>query len=133
MKSLKFSGNQLEASLPQSLVHCRKLEVLDFGNNKIDSTFPSWLGTFLELRVLILRSNSFHGAIGNPKTKFMFPNLRIIDLSHNEFHGILTTKFFKYLKAIIKANVGKGKLNYMGNKYYKYSVTVVMKGFLLKW
>nr|XP_023889674.1 probable leucine-rich repeat receptor-like protein kinase At1g35710 [Quercus suber] len=107
LKSLKFNGNQLEGSLPQSLVHCRKLEVLDFGNNKINSTFPSWPRTLPELRVLILRSNSFHGAIGNPKTKFTFPNLRIIDFSHNEFHGVLPTNFFKYLKAIIKVNAGK--------------------------
>ena len=129
LKSLKFNGNQLEGSLPQSLVHCRKLEVLDFGNNNINSTFPSWLGTLPELQVFILRSNSFHGTIGNPKTKFMFPNLRIIDLFHNEFHGILPTNFFKYLKAMIKANADKVKLNYMGNMYYQDSVTVVIKGF----
>ena len=125
LKSRKFNGNQLEGSLPQSLVHCRKLEVLDFGNNKINITFPSWLGTLPELRVLILRSNNFHGAIGNPKTKFMW----IIDLSHNEFHGILPTNFFKYLKVMMKANADKGQLKYMGNEYYQDSMTVVMKGF----
>ncbi|KAL0009614.1 hypothetical protein SO802_011116 [Lithocarpus litseifolius] len=107
LKSLKLNGNQLEGSLPQSLVHCRKLEVLDLGNNKINSTFPIWLETLPELRVLILRSNNFHSALGNPKTKFPFPNLRIIDLSHNEFRGLLPTKFFKYLKAMMNANTDK--------------------------
>ncbi|KAL0009130.1 hypothetical protein SO802_010632 [Lithocarpus litseifolius] len=113
LRSLKLNGNQLEGSLPQSLVHCRKLEVLDFGNNKINSTFPCWLETLPELWVLILRSNNFHGTLGNPKTKFPFPNLRIIDLSHNEFHGHLPTNLFKYLKAVMNASANKGELKYI--------------------
>ncbi|KAL4598212.1 hypothetical protein ACB092_11G044400 [Castanea dentata] len=128
LRSLQLNGNQLEGALPQSLVHCRNLEALDFGNNKINGTFPCWLETLLELRVLILRSNNFHGAIGNPKTKFSFPNLRIIDLSHNEFHGLLPTKFFMYLNAMMNANADKGELKYMGDSYYQDSVTLVMKG-----
>ncbi|XP_075644628.1 receptor-like protein Cf-9 isoform X2 [Castanea sativa] len=128
LRSLKLNGNQLEGALPQLLVHCRNLEALDFGNNKINGTFPCWLETLLELRVLILRSNNFHGVIGNPKTKFPFPNLRIIDLSHNEFHGLLPTKFFMYLKAMMNANADKGELKYMGDRYYQDSVTLVMKG-----
>ncbi|KAK4594269.1 hypothetical protein RGQ29_018092 [Quercus rubra] len=132
LRSLKLNGNQFEGSLPQSLVCCRKLEVLDFGNNKINSTFPRWLETLPELRVLILRSNYFHGALGNPKTKFPFPNLRIIDLSQNEFHGHLPTNLFKYLKAMMNASVNKGKLIYMGDNYYQDSVTVAMKGFVIE-
>ncbi|XP_050279164.1 receptor-like protein 9DC3 isoform X1 [Quercus robur] len=128
LRSLKLNGNQLEGALPQSLVHCRKLEVLDFGNNKISGTFPCWLESLSELCVLVLRSNNFHGAIGNPKTKFPFPNLRIIDLSHNKFHGLLPTKFFMYLKAMMNVSVDKGELKYMGDYYYQDSVTVVMKG-----
>ncbi|KAM4080573.1 hypothetical protein ACJW30_11G027600 [Castanea mollissima] len=131
LRSLKLNGNQLEGSLAQSLVHCRRLEVLDFGNNKVNSTFPRWLETLPELRVLILRSNNFHGALGNPKTKFPFPNLRIIDLSHNEFHGHLPTNLFKYLKAMMNASANKGELKYMGDNYYQDSVTVVMKGFFI--
>ncbi|KAK4593993.1 hypothetical protein RGQ29_017889 [Quercus rubra] len=132
LRSLKLNGNQLEGLLPQSLVHCRNLEVLDFGNNKINSTFPRWLETLPELRVLILRSNKFHGALGNPKTKFPFPNLRIIDLSHNEFHGCLPTNLFKYLKAMMNASADKGELKYMGDYYYQDSVTIVMKGFFFE-
>ncbi|KAK4549588.1 hypothetical protein RGQ29_032750 [Quercus rubra] len=129
LKSLKLNGNKLEGSLPQSLVHCRKLEVLDFGNNKINSTFPHWLETLPELRVLILRSNNFHGTLGNPKTKFPFPNLRIIDLSHNEFYGHLPTNLFNYLKAMMmNVSANKGELKYMGDNYYQDSVIVVMKG-----
>ena len=84
LRSLNLNDNQLEGSLPRSLINCRRLEVLDLGN-KISGTFPHWLESLPELRVLVLRSNKFHGAIASPKTKFSFPNLRIIDLSHNEF------------------------------------------------
>ncbi|KAL4598279.1 hypothetical protein ACB092_11G049900, partial [Castanea dentata] len=132
LRSLKLNGNQLEGSLPQSLVHCKKLEVLDFGNNKINGTFPLWLENLPKLQVLILRSNNFHGAIGNPKYKFLFPSLRIIDLSHNEFHGLMPTNFFKYLKAMKNSNADKGGLKYMGDDYYQDSVTVVLKGFFIE-
>ena len=40
VKNLDFNGNQLEGLLPRSLIICRKLEVLDLGNNKINDTFP---------------------------------------------------------------------------------------------
>ncbi|XP_030945709.1 receptor-like protein Cf-9 homolog [Quercus lobata] len=49
LRSLKLNGNQFEGSLPQSLVRCRNLEVLDFGYNKINSTFPCWLETLPKL------------------------------------------------------------------------------------
>ena len=62
--------------------------MLDLGNNKINGTFPHWLGTLPNLRVLVLRANSFHGTIGYPMTKCTFTNLGIIDLSH-KFHGSL--------------------------------------------
>jgi hypothetical protein len=125
----KFSkGNNLRSLKPRSLVNCRKLEVLDLDNNKINGTFPRWLETLPELWVLVLRSNKFHGVIGIPKTKFPFPNLRIIDLSHNEFHGLLPTNFFKHLKAMMNANAYMGELKYMGDRYYQDSVMVAMKG-----
>lgn len=34
--TLVFNGNQLEGLLPKSLVNCKKMEVLDLGNNKIN-------------------------------------------------------------------------------------------------
>ena len=103
-RSLNLNGNQLEGPLPQSLVNCKHLEVLDLGNTKINNTFPHWLGTFPNLWVLVLRSNRFHGPIENPSTKVSFTNLRIIDLDHNEFHGLLPEKYFNYLNAMMNAN-----------------------------
>jgi Leucine-rich repeat (LRR) protein len=81
LRNLNLNGNQLEGPLPRSLVNCSDLQVLDLGNNRINGTFPYWLGSLPNLQVLVLRSNRFHGLIGNPTTKFPFPNLRILDLS----------------------------------------------------
>ncbi|XP_050278521.1 receptor-like protein 43 [Quercus robur] len=127
LRSLNLNGNQLEGILLRSLENCRHLEVLDLGN-KINDTFPHWLGTLPNLRVLVLRANSFHGTIGYSMTKFSFTNLRIIDLSHNKFRGFLPTKYFDYLKAMMNSSVEKGKLMYIGDSYYHDSMMVVMKG-----
>ena len=108
------------------------MEVLDLGNNKISGTFPHWLESLSELRVLVLQSNKFHGAIANPTTKFSFPNLRIIDLSHNDFDGFLPTKYFNHFKAMMGMNANNGKLKYMGESYYHNSVMVTMKGFYIE-
>uniref|UniRef100_A0A7N2M2S1 Uncharacterized protein n=1 Tax=Quercus lobata TaxID=97700 RepID=A0A7N2M2S1_QUELO len=106
-RNINLNGNQLEGPLPRSLANCRNLEVLDLGSNKINGTFPYWLEGLLNLRVLVLRSNKFQGRIGNPRTKFPFPNLRILDISNNEFNGPLPIKYFKYLKAMTNVDEGK--------------------------
>ena len=101
--------------------------MLDLGNNKINDTFPHWLGTLPNLRVLVLRSKRFHGPIENPITKVSFTNLRIIDLAHNEFHGLLPEKYFNYLNAMMNANANKGELKYIGDNYYHDFVMVILK------
>ncbi|KAL3714602.1 hypothetical protein ACJRO7_006504 [Eucalyptus globulus] len=57
---LDLSDNQLQGNLPRSLANCKMLEFINFANNLIVDSFPSWLGSLPELRVLILRSNKFH-------------------------------------------------------------------------
>ncbi|GKV33097.1 hypothetical protein SLEP1_g41641 [Rubroshorea leprosula] len=141
--TLSLNGNQLEGTLPQSLVNCSKLEILDVGNNNLNDTFPHWLGVLPLLKVLILRSNRFHGAISNSMPAFYFPQLRIIDVAQNDFMGLLPSNYFKILKGMRDvAPVDKVKLEYIGNYVqcfrngvcqtfdviYKDSVKVVMKG-----
>nr|XP_048332932.1 receptor-like protein 33 [Ziziphus jujuba var. spinosa] len=86
LRNLNLNGNQLGGLLPQSLLICEKLEVLDVGNNKINDTLPL-------LQVLILRSIRFHGSIHNFKIAFPFQKLRIMDLSDNEFNDLSKNKF----------------------------------------
>ncbi|KAK3410981.1 hypothetical protein EUGRSUZ_J03004 [Eucalyptus grandis] len=66
VEMIDVSDNQLQGSLPRGLANCSILEFLNFGNNQIVDTFPSWMGLLFGLKVLILRSNRFHGAIGEP-------------------------------------------------------------------
>ncbi|ONI13607.1 hypothetical protein PRUPE_4G233100 [Prunus persica] len=107
LRNLNLNGNQLEGPLPLSLLTCRELEVLD-------------------LQVLMLRSNKFHGGIGNPKTRFPFQNLRIMDLSNNQFSGLLPTKYFEHLTTM--KNLQKQELQYMGEQYCEDTVVVAIKG-----
>ncbi|KAL5548357.1 hypothetical protein UlMin_003588 [Ulmus minor] len=72
LRILNFDDNQLEGSLPQSLLTCKELEVLNVGNNKINGLFPNWLESLPELQVLILRSNRFYGPVGDPTARFPF-------------------------------------------------------------
>ncbi|KAL7181328.1 hypothetical protein ACSBR1_040250 [Camellia fascicularis] len=44
LRNIDLNGNQLEGRVPRSLATCRHLEVLDFGNNKINDTFPLLVG-----------------------------------------------------------------------------------------
>ncbi|KAL7250970.1 hypothetical protein ACSBR1_012902 [Camellia fascicularis] len=97
LRNLNLNGNQIEGQVPHSLLNCEYLEVLDLGKNKTNDTFPHWLETLIELQVLVLRFNRFHGHIGTSKTKdkHPFPKLRIIDISCNEFTGLLPTNYIK--------------------------------------
>ncbi|CAL5349302.1 unnamed protein product [Camellia sinensis] len=129
LRNLNLNGNQIEEQVPRSLLNCEYLEVLDLGKNKINDTFPNWLETLIELQVLVLRFNRFHGHIGTSKTKgkHPFPKLRIIDISCNEFTGLLPTNYIKQFGAMMNVDEHV-KFKYMGETYYQDSVVVVMKG-----
>ncbi|XP_058210421.1 receptor-like protein 7 [Rhododendron vialii] len=141
IKMIDLSQNQLHGRVPRSLANCTMLEILVLGDNQIEDTFPFWLGALLELQVLVLRSNRFHGGIENPKTDLKFPKLRIIDLSHNSFSGTLPSEYFQNWNEM--KVVGKGNSTYMhmvtnprfgGNGRYTfvtdftYSITISSKG-----
>ncbi|XVF29037.1 hypothetical protein REPUB_Repub15cG0084900 [Reevesia pubescens] len=130
LRSLKIGGNKLEGRLPRSLANCTKLEVLDLGKNMIHDTFPFWLEKLPSLKVLILRGNGFYGTIKFSEDKNSFPMVRILDLASNNFSGELSIAFFQSLKAMMKMTDGnKAKPDYIGDKYYRDSVTIVNKGF----
>ncbi|KAA0039945.1 receptor-like protein 12 [Cucumis melo var. makuwa] len=133
LSSLLLNNNQLEGELPQSLLYCHKLRVLDLGNNKnMTGHFPFWLESALNLQVLILRSNRFHGHINDSFNKYSFSNLRIIDLSRNNFNGQLPSNFFKNMRAI-KEEENHEPNSFSRNSYYSDSVVISYKGFELKW
>ncbi|XP_031277407.1 receptor like protein 22-like [Pistacia vera] len=129
LRTLNFNGNELKEPIPKSLLNCEKLEVLDLGNNKINQSFPKWLGSLPALKVLVLRSNKFYGLVTDPKANSTsFSKLRIFDISNNNFSGSLPASYFENMKSMMSVSGEvKKKPQYMGDRYYEDSVTLVVK------
>ncbi|KAF8007439.1 hypothetical protein BT93_K1447 [Corymbia citriodora subsp. variegata] len=138
---IDLSDNQLQGKLPRSLASCKMLKFINFANNLIADTFPSWLGSLPELRVLILRSNKFHGVIERPKCSPTFLKLRILDLSINAFVGKLPMEFFQSWNAM-KSEMRNFTYMHTDQQpqiyhqftfygYYDFSMTVIYKGLKL--
>ncbi|PHT83130.1 hypothetical protein T459_11573, partial [Capsicum annuum] len=104
LRSFNLRGNKLEGKIPRTLINCKRLKVLDLGNNESNDTFPMWLGTLPNVMVLSLRSNKLHGPIKTSKTKGLFPQLRMIDISSNGFYGDLPTYLFENFQAMKKVD-----------------------------
>ena len=125
---ISLSQNHSHGPIPRSLVNCVMLEILDLGNNHINDVFPSWISILLELRVLILQSNGFHGIIEKPETNFGFPKLRVIDLSNNNFIGKLPLEYFQIWKGMESFGVDRATA-YAGSDLYKQWLGILVHVF----
>ncbi|XP_030957639.1 receptor-like protein 33 [Quercus lobata] len=131
LKTLDLNHNQIQGQIPRSLVECQMLDDLNLGNNKLNDTFPFWLVSLPELKILVLRANGFYGPIWDPHINFSLSKLHVIDLSHNNFSGKLPSEYFQNWSAILQfTGKDKSQPRYMGgdSSYYKDSVTIVSKG-----
>ncbi|KAG4150212.1 hypothetical protein ERO13_D05G381900v2, partial [Gossypium hirsutum] len=132
-----INGNLLEGPLTPSILNCNGLEVLDLGNNKINDTFPHWLGSLPQLQVLVLKSNHMHGSlsVNSSNSSTFFSKIQIFDLSSNYFSGPLPVRYINSFKAIINLEKIGSTVSYMGvyalsgsGNFYTYSIGIVMKG-----
>ncbi|KAB2033041.1 hypothetical protein ES319_D05G420800v1, partial [Gossypium barbadense] len=135
LSNFNLNGNLLEGPLTPSILNCRGLEVLDLGNNKINDTFPHWLGSLPQLQVLVLKSNQLHGSlcVNSSKSIPFFSKIQIFDLSSNYFSGPLPVRYINSFKAIINLEKIGSTVSYMGVHdygvgFYTYSIGIVMKG-----
>ncbi|KAL3754367.1 hypothetical protein ACJRO7_001578 [Eucalyptus globulus] len=137
LSMIDLSCNKLHGPLPRSLRNCDNLEFLNIGNNQIKDVFPSWLGSLLNLKVLILRYNRFHGLIGESTKRVEFPALQIIDLSQNIFSGSLPSGYFKHWTAMkafetnLSSYIGdaiKRAWIFSSDATFDYSMRVIAKG-----
>ncbi|KAL1103216.1 hypothetical protein V6Z11_D05G423100 [Gossypium hirsutum] len=136
LSNFNLNGNPLEGPLTPSILNCNGLEVLDLGNNKINDTFPHWLGSLPQLQVLVLKSNHMHGSlcVNSSKSSPFFSKIQIFDLSSNYFSGPLPVRYINSFKAIINLEKIGSTMSYMGvyaqrgSAFYTYSIGIVMKG-----
>ncbi|XP_052486497.1 receptor-like protein Cf-9 homolog [Gossypium raimondii] len=136
LTNFNLNGNLLEGPLTPSILNCNDLEVLDLGNNKINDTFPHWLGSLPQLQVLVLKSNHMHGSlcVNSSKSSPFFSKIQIFDLSSNYFSGPLPVRYINSFKAIINLEKIGSIMSYMGvygrngSGFYTYSIGIVMKG-----
>ncbi|KAL0750098.1 hypothetical protein Bca101_032101 [Brassica carinata] len=104
-RTLDVSNNQITGKLPRSLTNCTSLEYLNVEGNRIPDTFPFWLEELPKLKIIVLRSNMFHGPIYSPQHPLSFPELRMFDISHlsrNQLSGnipkeLATLSFLAYI------------------------------------
>ncbi|CAH8382114.1 unnamed protein product [Eruca vesicaria subsp. sativa] len=132
LRSLDVSHNNLVGKLPRSLIHCKLMRLLNVDGNKISDTFPFWLGSLEILKILVLRSNAFHGPVYDPTTYLGFPSLRIINIANNNFVGSLPQNYFANWTemSIVWSNEDSPESNYMGDDSHMYedSIDLVYKG-----
>jgi len=85
IKSLHLNNNNFSGEIP-SLILCRKLELIDVGDNNLQGILQTWIGHHLhQLIVLRLRANKFQGNI--PTILCGLPFLQVLDLSKNNITG----------------------------------------------
>jgi hypothetical protein len=116
------------------------LQVRDLGNNLIADTYPEWLGVPPLLKVLVLKSNRFHGPIDyndgmNKQVHSFFPELQVMDFSSIFFNGSIPARFLEQFKAMMMVSSGAlsmyvGIINSAASSpsYYRESITVTIKG-----
>ncbi|KAF3604602.1 hypothetical protein F2Q69_00038774 [Brassica cretica] len=123
--TLDVGHNKLTGKLPKSLINSSFLEVLNVESNIINDTFPFWLSSLPQLKILVLRSNAFHG----PVHQTSFPELQIIDISHNHFNGSLSSDYFVKWSAMssLGDNYDQRFDKYMGGSYYHDSMVLMNK------
>ncbi|XP_048131595.1 receptor-like protein 7 [Rhodamnia argentea] len=121
---LDLSINSPNGTIPSCLKNIHSLAVLNLGKNKLDGSIPQaypkgcaltlidLLSELTNLKVIILKSNNFHGPIKPPQSQFNFSNLHVMDLSDNSFNGELPSKLLQSFHAM-KVVAAQDRLEYM--------------------
>ncbi|RDX70901.1 LRR receptor-like serine/threonine-protein kinase GSO1, partial [Mucuna pruriens] len=96
IESMHLNNNNFSGKIP-SLTLCKSLRVIDFGDNIIEGTLPTWVGHNLHgLIVLSLRGNKIQGNIPTSLCNLLF--LQVLDLSANNITGKIP-QCFGYINA----------------------------------
>jgi len=102
LRILDLNDNHIDGTIPKSVANCRELQVLNIGNNALTGRFPCFLSKIPTLRIMVLRSNKFHGFIGCPNSTGDWKMLHIVDLGSNNFSGMISTSLLNSWKAMMR-------------------------------
>ncbi|CAN6869379.1 unnamed protein product [Brassica oleracea var. botrytis] len=81
VQDVDLGNNNLIGRLPDSFYKLGFLRTRTLDGNRIPDTFPFWLEELPKLKIIVLRSNMFHGPIYSPQHPLSFPELRMFDIS----------------------------------------------------
>ncbi|KAL1542368.1 receptor-like protein 32 [Salvia divinorum] len=133
LQTFDISNNNLGGRVPMSLGNCKNLLVMNVADNNIEGSFPCMLP--LSLRVLLLRSNKFHGDLRCRKS---WPDLQIMDISSNNFIGPMNLLNFSSFRGMMLESpthlrLNRSNSNFLGaDNYYHNEVTLTVKGIEVK-
>lgn len=101
LQSLHLRNNNLVGEISQSFENCLELIILDLSFNAFHGSIPAWIGTNLsKLVVLMLRSNQLSGLIPNELCHLSF--LQIMDVGINNLIGSIPHCFGNFTAMAIK-------------------------------
>ncbi|XP_042477756.1 receptor-like protein 9DC3 [Macadamia integrifolia] len=111
--------------------------MLDVGNNQLSGTFPFWMESLSQLRVLILQSNKFYDPITQQSmeaadSQSPFPMLHVFDISLNNFTGKLPLEYICQRKSMLVTDVPQLAHYIVGSSGYQVTLEIVIKGISLK-
>ncbi|XP_042016470.1 receptor-like protein 33 [Salvia splendens] len=127
LKTFDVSDNNLGGKIPKSLANCVELAVMNVGNNNFDDSFPC-MALPESLKVLVLRSNRFHGELRCGKS---WPDLQILDISSNHLSGTLDSLNFSSWRGMMlqsQAHLRRSPSDILNASYlYRDEVTIIVK------
>ncbi|XP_039135843.1 receptor-like protein 7 [Dioscorea cayenensis subsp. rotundata] len=106
LRSIDFSNNRFEGSLPKSLGNLTSLVMLNISRNNFTGPIPAELGKLVQLEALDLSCNQFSEEI--PESLVFLHFLSFLDLSNNKLVGRipLDSQFSTFSNTSFEGNTG---------------------------